>query len=115
YRLTHDDHAEIFATELGEATGLAFGPDGLLYVGDRSGSIFRVMKDRHVETFATLPSSVAAYHLAFGPDGVLYVTVPTLASHDALYRITPERLVDVVWDGFGRPQGLAFDARGRLH
>jgi len=115
YRLTHDDHAEIFATELGEATGLAFGPDGLLYVGDRSGSIFRVMKDRHVETFATLPSSVAAYHLAFGPGGVLYVTVPTLASHDALYRITPERLVDVVWDGFGRPQGLAFDARGRLH
>lgn len=104
--------AERYATELGVATGLAFSPDGDLFVGDRSGTIFRVRPDRQVETFATVPASVAAFHLAFGPDDCLYVTAPTLATHDAVYRISPERLVDVVTDRFGRPQGIAFDARG---
>ena len=50
-----------------------------------------------------------------GPDDCLYVTAPTLATHDAIYRITPDRLVDVVADGFGRPQGLAFDSTGTLY
>ena len=114
YRLTFDRRTEVYATELGVPTGLAFDPDGALYVGDRSGSILRISPSRHVETFASLPASVAAFHLAFGPDGCLYVTAPTLATHDALYRITPDRLVDVVTDRFGRPQGLAFDASGSL-
>lgn len=106
-------NVERYATELGVATGLAFSPDGDLFVGDRSGTIFRVKPDRQVETYATLPSSVAAFHLAFGPDQCLYVTAPTLATHDAIYRISPERLVDVVSDRFGRPQGIAFDATGQ--
>ncbi len=115
YRLTTDDRAELYATELGVPTGLAFSADGTLFVGDRSGSVMKVSPDRHVENFATLPSSVAAFHLAFGPDGCLYVSAPTLASHDPIYRITPERLVDTVSDELGRPQGLAFDRRGDLY
>ncbi len=115
YRLLEGDRVERYATELGVATGLAFSPDGDLFVGDRSGTIFRVRPDRQVETFASLPASVAAFHLAYGPDQCLYVTAPTLATHDALYRITPDRMVDVVTDVFGRPQGLAFDATGMLH
>jgi sugar lactone lactonase YvrE len=115
YRLVRDDQAELFAAELGVATGIAFGPDGWLYVGDRAGSVLRVSPDRHVETFATLPASVAAFHLAFGPDGGLYVAAPTLATHDPIYRITPDRLVDTAYDGFGRPQGLAFASDGALY
>jgi sugar lactone lactonase YvrE len=115
YRLSGDSQTEVFATELGVPTGLAFGADGDLFVGDRSGSILRVTADRRVETFATLPASVAAFHLAFGPDRCLYVTAPTLATHDVIYRITPDRLVDTVSDRFGRPQGLAFDSEGVLH
>jgi sugar lactone lactonase YvrE len=115
YRLLPGDVVERYATDLGVATGLAFAPDGDLFVGDRSGTIFRVRPDRQVEAFATLPGSVAAFHLAYGPDHCLYVTAPTLATHDALYRITPDRLVDVVVDTFGRPQGLAFDPTGTLY
>jgi sugar lactone lactonase YvrE len=115
YRLTTDDQVEIYATELGVPTGLAFARDGALFVGDRSGSIFRISPAREVETFATLPASVAAFHLAFGPDECLYVSAPTLASHDCVYRITRDRLVDVACEGFGRPQGLAFDHSGRLY
>jgi sugar lactone lactonase YvrE len=115
YKLMTDDRVEVHASELGVPTGVAFGPDGSLYVGDRSGSVFRVSPTKQVETFATLPASVAAFHLAFGPDDCLYLTAPTLASRDAIYRITPDRLVDVVYEGFGRPQGLAFDASGHLY
>lgn len=115
YRVGPDDRAEVYATELGVPTGLAVASDGTLYVGDRSGSIFKVTPNRQVETFASLPASVAAFHLAFGPDDALYVTAPTLSSHDVLYRISKDRLVDTVADGFGRPQGLAFDADGRLY
>jgi sugar lactone lactonase YvrE len=115
HRLTPDDRVEMYATELGVATGIAFSRDGSLFVGDRSGSILRITPDRRVETFASLPASVAAFHLAFGPDDALYVSGPTLATHDAVYRITPDRLIDVVCDPFGRPQGLAFDEAGSLY
>ena len=115
YRLLADDQVELYASELGVATGLAFAPDGNLFVGDRSGSILRISPSRHVDTFASLPSSVAAFHLAFGPDGCLYVAAPTLATRDVIYRITPDRIVEDACTGFGRPQGLAFDSTGTLY
>ena len=67
------------------------------------------------EVFATLPASVAAYHLAMGPDEQLYVTGPTLATHDAVYRFDASGRQEVLDRSFGRPQGLGFDAHGVLH
>ena len=67
---------------------------------------------RRAHAVATLPPSVAAFHLAFGPDGDLFVTAPTLGTARLVYRISPDGRVEVFYDGFGRPQGLAFDARG---
>ena len=115
HRLGPDDHAELYATELGVATGLAFSRDGHLFVGDRSGTILRVSPERQVEAFATIPSSVAAFHLAFGPDDCLYVSAPTLSTRDVIYRISQDRLIDEIHAGFGRPQGLAFDSTGSLY
>ena len=60
---------------LGVATGLAFDADQNLYVGDRSGTIFKISQQRQIYVFATLEPSIAAYHLASGPDGYLYVTL----------------------------------------
>lgn len=116
YRIRDDGRAEPFASELGVACGLAFGPDGALYVGDRSGTIHRVSPDGvTVQTFATLPPSVAAYHLAFGPDGLLHATGPTMSTYDAVYRFDADGRPEVIDRTFGRPQGLAFDADGVLH
>ena len=115
YRVTADGRATLHVSELGIACGVAFGPDGLLYVGDRSGSILRVEDNGRTETFATLPPSVAAFHLAFGPDGALYVTAPTLGPSDGVYRIAPDGRPSMWAGGFGRPQGLAFDAAGQLY
>jgi hypothetical protein len=114
YRVEADGRATLYASDLGVACGLAFGADGALYVGDRSGSILRVEDQARARVFATLPPSVAAFHLAFGLDGALYATGPTLGTHDAVYRIDSDGDA-VPWSaGFGRPQGLAFDAAGNL-
>lgn len=115
YRVSENGTPETFAADLGVACGLAFDPAAQLYVGDRSGSIFKVDRDGSATLFASLPASVAAFHLAYGPDEALYVTGPTLAPRDALYRVDASGKVDVVWSGFGRPQGLAFDASGSLY
>lgn len=115
YRVLPDGSAEPFATDLGVACGLAFGPDGGLFVGDRSGTIFRVEPDGRAAAFASLPASVAAFHLAIGPEGELYATAPTLSSYDAVYRIAPDGSATLRAGGFGRPQGIAFDAGGTLH
>ena len=115
YRVEPDGRATLYVNELGISCGLAFGPDGALYVGDRSGSILRVDEDGHARAFAALPPSIAAFHLAFGPDDFLYVSAPTLASCDALYRISPDGTPAVWCEGFGRPQGLAFDLAGHLY
>jgi sugar lactone lactonase YvrE len=115
YRVEPDGRAALFASDLGVACGLAFGPDGALYVGDRSGSVLRVESDTRARIFASLPPSVAAFHLAFGPDGYLYVTAPTLNTHDVVYRISLDGDVAAWSTGYGRPQGLAFDASGHLY
>jgi sugar lactone lactonase YvrE len=114
YRVADDGTHAAVASELGVACGLAFDTQGVLYVGDRSGTVFRV-RDGHADAFASLPASVAAFHLAMSPSGDLYVTGPTLATRDPIYRITPEGEVSTLPCLFGRPQGLAFDEGGALH
>jgi sugar lactone lactonase YvrE len=114
YRVASDGSTEAFANDLGVACGLAFAADGTLFVGDRSGTIFQVDTAGRARTFASLPASVAAFHLAVGPDGALYVAGPTLSSYDPLYRIEPDGAVTTTYSGFGRPQGLAFDPQGAL-
>jgi len=114
YRVADDGTLAPFATDLGVACGLAFAPDGTLFVGDRSGTIFKVDRNGRADTFATLSPSVAAFHLAIAPDGVLYVTAPTLSAYDAVYRIAADGAVALMYEGFGRPQGVAFDPSGSL-
>jgi sugar lactone lactonase YvrE len=105
----------VFVEGMGVASGLAFDDEHNLYVGDRSGTIFKVGPNRQIFVFATLEPSIAAYHLAFGPDGYLYVTGPTTSSYDAVYRISHAGMVEVFYRGLGRPQGMAFDEEGRLY
>lgn len=115
HRVTPDGQSEQWVEGMGIATGLAFDRAGNLFVGDRSGTIFKISPSREIFVFATLEPSVAAYHLAFHPSGELYVTGPTTSSYDRVYRITQGGEVIVFYRGLGRPQGIAFDRESNLY
>lgn len=115
YRVSPNGTMSVYAEGMGIATGIAFDRDENLYVGDRSGTIFKIARDRQIFVFATLEPSVSAYHLAFGPDRNLYVTGPTTSSFDCVYKIDPQGSVTNYYRGLGRPQGLAFDVDGNLY
>ncbi len=66
YQVAPNGAMTSYAEGMGIATGIAFDRTGNLYVGDRSGTIFKIGRDRQIFVFAMLEPSVAAYHLAFG-------------------------------------------------
>lgn len=115
YKLTPFKEAVVFARNLGVATGIAFSKHGLMHVGDRTGTIFKVNGIGEERAWTQVEPSVSAFHLAFGPDDSLYITGPTVTSFDSIWRISPEGDADVFFKGLGRPQGLAFDRDGNLY
>jgi sugar lactone lactonase YvrE len=115
HRVTPEGRVTKWIEGMGVATGIAFDAELNLYVGDRSGTIFKISPAREIFVFATLEPSVAAYHLAFHPNGDLFVTGPTQSSFDRVFKISPAGEVSVFYRGLGRPQGMAFDANGNLY
>jgi streptogramin lyase len=114
YRIAADGTPEQVAADLGVACGIAFDAEGWMYVGDRSGTIFRVREGR-AAAFASVPASVAAFHLAMSPGGDLHVTAPTLGTYDPIYRIDRHGRITTIAASLGRPQGIAFGPDGLLY
>jgi sugar lactone lactonase YvrE len=125
YRITPAGAVTVYAEGMGIATGLAFDPAGNLYVGDRSGTIFKLTPRKasaanqaatpEIFVYATLEPSVAFYHLCFRSDGTLLVTAPSTSSHQPIYAVSPQGDTTVFFQGLGRPQGMAFDVDDNLY
>ena len=72
YRVRRDGAREPFVSGITNATALAFGPDGRLYVSSRfEGTVYRLRPDGTPETFATELGVTCG--LAFDADGSLFV------------------------------------------
>jgi hypothetical protein len=115
YKVAPNGTMSTYAEGMGIATGIAFDREVNLYVGDRSGTIFKIARDRQIFVFATLEPSVSAYHIAFGPHGDMFVTGPSTSSFDCVYKVDPHGTVSVFYRGLGRPQGLALDIEGNIY
>src|SRR3989475_2961071 len=115
YPATANGNISVYVEGMGAATGIAFDDERNMYVGDRSGTIFKISPERQIFVFATIEPSIAAYHLAIGPDQYLYVSGPTTSSFDSIYRISHTGEVEVFYRGLDRPQGMAFDVDNRLY
>ncbi len=115
YKIAPNGAMSTYAEGMGVATGIAFDAAENLYVGDRSGTIFKIARDRQIFVFATLEPSVSAYHIAFGPGGDMFVTGPSTSSYDCVYKVDPHGTVTVFYRGLGHPQGLALDIEGNIY
>ena len=115
YKVAPNGTMSTYAEGMGVATEIAFDAAENLYVGDRSGTIFKIARDRQIFVFATLEPSVSAYHIAFGPYGDMFVTGPSTSSFDCVYKVDPHGTVSVFYRGLGRPQGLALDVEGNIY
>lgn len=113
-RYTDFEELEVIAEDLGVPCGMAFDSKGSLYVGDRTGKIYKIDSSGSKEEFARLEPSISAYHMAIDPADRLYVTGPTFSIRDCLVRISQNRQSEVLLRGLARPQGLAFLPGGDL-
>jgi hypothetical protein len=141
YRISSNGTATTYAEGLGIATGIAFDQQGNVFVGDRTGTIFKIApptkspatpsfsgisQEEEIEdevpdnapsifVHATLEPSMAAYHLAFNAAGTLFVTGPTTSSSQSIHAIDPDGNISVFFHGLGRAQGMAFDVHDNLY
>ena len=113
-RYTDFENLDVIADDLGVPCGIVFDSVGTLYVGDRTGKIFRIDSSGNKEEFVQLEPSIAAYHLAVDAQDRLYVTGPTFSMRDNLYRISGGGTVENLLEGLARPQGMAFLPEGDL-
>jgi sugar lactone lactonase YvrE len=115
YRIDGAGESTLYAEGMGVATGAVFDAEGNLFVGDRSGTIFKIDRQRKIFVYATLEPSISAYHLAVDVEGSLYVTGPTLCSNDAIWEIDTHGQARPWYRGLGRPQGLALSKEGDVY
>jgi hypothetical protein len=115
YRIDAAGEPTVYVEGMGVATGAAFDAEGNLFVGDRSGTIFKINRERQIFVHATLDPSVAAYHLAVNAAGTLFVTAPSLSSNDAIWAIESNGDTRAWYRGLGRPQGLAISREGDVY
>lgn len=115
YRIDGAGESTQYAEGMGVATGAVFDREGNLFVGDRSGTIFKIDRERRIFVYATLEPSISAYHLAIDGDGTLFVTGPTISSNDAIWAIDPHGEARAWYRGLGRPQGLALASGGDVY
>src|SRR3569833_908862 len=115
YRIDGAGESTLYSEGMGVATGAVFVTQGNLFVGDRSGTIFKIDRDRKIFVYATLEPSVSAYSLAVDAGGALFVTGPTLSSYDAIWAINTHGEARAWYRGLGRPQGLALASNGDIY
>jgi sugar lactone lactonase YvrE len=100
----------------GGPNGLTMGPDGQLYYTDFNGGHVYMVDAAGTRTQVTSTTIAGANGVAFAADGSLYVDGYATGS---LFRLTltsgHESARTTVATGLGSPDGLAFDAAGKIY
>ncbi|MCA1832836.1 MAG: hypothetical protein LC750_08950, partial [Actinobacteria bacterium] len=106
-----------YARGLGTPIGIAFGPDGALYVADQSAKrVVRIDPATRAQTVVADDFAAGPYGLAFAPDGKLAVSTQRDANVYVIDLAAPAKTLLVDLDGeTDSAEGLAFDTDGGLY
>ncbi len=105
----------LYSEGMGVATGAAFDSHGNLFVGDRSGTIFKIDPQRKIFVYATLEPSISAYHLAVDATERSLSLAPRFARMTPIWSIDTHGEARPWFRGLGRPQGLALSKDGDIY
>ncbi|MCH7605815.1 MAG: hypothetical protein IH962_01555 [Chloroflexi bacterium] len=109
-KVTPSGDVTTYATGLNNPDGIAFGPDGKLYVGSRTGQVKVVPAGGGAAAnFATLSPSI----MRIGADGNGNVYALNADLH-TISKISPGGAVSAFGSGFSRPHGVVFNASGDM-
>ena len=115
HRVSPEGAAAIYAEGMGMATGLAFDAGQNLYVGDRSGTIFKIARDRQTFVFATLGAECCGLSSCLWPRWLPLRHRPHHIELRLRALIDPDGQPATYYRGLGRPQGIAADIAGNLY
>ena len=112
YKVAPNGTMSTYAEGMGIATGIAF--DAAEMSTSRSQRTLLRSRVTGSFVFATLSSSVSAYHIAFGPTAICSSPDPRFQFRLHL-QSRSHGTVSVFYRGLGRPQGLALDVDGNIY
>ncbi len=110
--VTPSGGVSIFATGLLTPEGLAFGPNGNLYVANKDDGVDQVTPAGHVIPMADGSAFDDPIGIAVDLSGNVYVSN---SGNGTVDKITPAGVISLYATGFNSPAGLALDDLGNLY
>lgn len=114
-----NSESEVYLEPSGNSNGIAARPDGTLLLAQHAGSVSEVTDSLTTNPVATQYNGMrlnSPNDLAVRSDGLIYFTDPTFGVSDdereldisGVYRINADGSVNLLYDGFNLPNGIAF-------
>jgi len=115
YRCFSSGEYELFSQGLGSAYGLAVNSLGAIFVGDQTGSLFKVDSTGRASFYAAIPESFKGYHFTFSSKDELYFTVPSSVGKNYIYRLNAKKELELILETMNVLGALAFSEDGSLY
>ncbi len=114
YRGLNINETEIFSQGLGSVFGLAINSLGEIFVGDQTGSLFKVDSTGRASFYASIPETFKGYHFIISPDDKLYISIPSSVGKNYIYKLNDDRVIEPFLETMNILGGIAFDKSGNF-
>lgn len=112
YRCLAAGEYEVFAQGLGSAFGIAINSMGEIFVGDQTGSLFKLDSTGKASFYASLPETFKGYHFTFSPDDELYISMPSNVGKNYIFKFGKDKKLENVLETMNILGGIAFSPDG---
>ncbi|HCL55717.1 MAG TPA: hypothetical protein DHW82_01740 [Spirochaetia bacterium] len=114
YRCVAQGEYEVMAQGLGSVFGTAVNSLGEIFVGDQTGSVFKVDSTGKAAFFTSIPESFKGYHFVFSKDDDLFISIPSNVGKNSIYRVTREQSVKPYLETMNILGGIAINPKGEF-